>query len=152
MPAAGDRLAERLITVARFRDLIEAQLAKGKLEAAGIRTFLANENIVSLDWFYSNAVGGLHLQVQEGDVGDATAILEEPIPEEIVEEQSGVVYEQPHCPRCDSLDIGYETINRLWSYGLMFAIAPIPVRRSNWHCQTCGAEWIEEPPEQDSRI
>jgi transposase-like protein len=141
-----------LVTVARFRDLIEAQLAKGKLEAAGIETFLANENIVSLDWFYSNAVGGLRLQVAEEDLEDATAILADPIPDEIIEEPSGVVYTQPHCPRCDSLDIGFETINRLWSYGLMFVIAPIPVRRSDWKCQNCGAEWVEEPSGSDSRI
>ena len=106
-------LDPNLVTVARFRDLIEAQLAKGKLEAAGIQTFLANENIVSLDWFYSQAVGGLRLQVQAGDVADATAVLADPIPEQIVEEQTGFVYDQPHCPRCGSLDIGFETINRL---------------------------------------
>jgi Putative prokaryotic signal transducing protein len=137
-------LNPNLVTIARFRDLIEAQLAKGKLEAAGIDAFLGNENIVSLDWFYSNAVGGLRLQVLEEDVTDAQASLDEPIPDEIVEEQSGIVYEQPHCPRCDSLDIGYETIDCLWSYGLMFVIAPIPVKKINWKCQSCGAEWVEQ--------
>ena len=133
-----------LVTIARYRDLIEAQLAKGKLEAYGIEAFLANENIVSLDRFYSNAVGGLRLQVLDKDVTDAQAILDEPIPTEIIEEQSGIVYEQPHCPRCGSLDIGYETIDRLWSYGLMFVIAPFPVKKSNWKCYDCGAEWVEQ--------
>jgi hypothetical protein len=137
-------LSTNLVTVSRFRDLIEAQLAKGKLESAGIQSYLANENIVSLDWFYSNAVGGLRLQVQSEDAEEAMAILDEPIPDEIVEEQTGIAYSQPRCPHCDSLDIGYESINRLWSYGLMFAIAPIPIKKSNWKCYACGAEWVDQ--------
>jgi hypothetical protein len=43
-----------LVTIRQFRDLPEALLAKGSLESAGIECFLADENLVRLDWFISN--------------------------------------------------------------------------------------------------
>ena len=39
-----------LVTIERFRDLPEALLAKGKLESAGIRCFLADSELVRTDW------------------------------------------------------------------------------------------------------
>ncbi|MGC2539667.1 MAG: hypothetical protein WA372_00605, partial [Candidatus Sulfotelmatobacter sp.] len=40
-----------LVTIRQFRDLPEALLAKGSLESSGIECFLADENLVRLDWF-----------------------------------------------------------------------------------------------------
>src|SRR5258708_19436745 len=45
-----------LVTIRQFRDLPEALLAKGSLESAGIECFLADENLVRLDWFLSNLI------------------------------------------------------------------------------------------------
>src|SRR5690348_2867498 len=42
----------------RFRDLPEATLAKGALDSAGIENHLVDENMVRLDWFISNLLGG----------------------------------------------------------------------------------------------
>jgi Putative prokaryotic signal transducing protein len=39
---------EGLVTVARFFDPVEAQMARGMLEAAEIETFLVGENVNSL--------------------------------------------------------------------------------------------------------
>src|SRR6202045_4446300 len=47
-----------LVTIRQFRDLPEALLAKGSLESAGIECFLADENLVRLDWFILNFIGG----------------------------------------------------------------------------------------------
>ena len=141
------RLAElkyTLIVVRRFRDLIEAELAKGKLESAVIASFVADENIVRMDWFYSNAVGGLRLMVKPEDADEARTILDEPIPDQITQEDPEVTYTQPHCPKCDSLDVSFETLDRPLSYGLMYLNLPFPVSKHNWKCQKCGAEWAEE--------
>jgi hypothetical protein len=56
-----------LVTVRQFRDLPEALLAKGSLESAGIECFLADENLVRLDWFISNFIGGIKLNVHAPD-------------------------------------------------------------------------------------
>ena len=56
-----------LVTIRQFRDLPEALLAKGSLESAGIECFLADENLVRLDWFISNFIGGIKLKVRVPD-------------------------------------------------------------------------------------
>jgi Putative prokaryotic signal transducing protein len=138
-------VSTELVTLQHFRDGPEALLAKGKLESAGIACALADGNLVRMDWLLSNAIGGIRLQVHEQEVESARAILNEPIPPEFSEEEVGEPYAQPRCPRCYSLDIGFEKINRFWTYGLWLLLSfPILVRKNNWKCYTCGAEWVEE--------
>jgi hypothetical protein len=67
-----------LVVLRQFRDLPEAILARGILDSAGIESFLADENIVRMDWFISNLVGGIKLKVRREDLEDATLILETP--------------------------------------------------------------------------
>lgn len=134
-----------LVTLAQFRDVPEALLAKGKVESAGIQCMLADGNLVRMDWLLSNAIGGIRLQVHRQDAECARAVLAEPIPPEFSEEEVGETYAQPRCPRCFSLDIGFETIDRFWTFGLWLLLQfPIRVRKENWKCYTCGIEWVEE--------
>jgi hypothetical protein len=56
--------------------LPEALLAKSILESAGIESFLGDQNIIRMDWFLSNALGGVKLRVREEDVEVATALLD----------------------------------------------------------------------------
>src|SRR5438270_387890 len=102
------------VTLRKYRDLPEALLAKGCLESAGIEAYLMDDNMVRMDWFYSNLIGGIKLKVQPGDVDAANEILSQPIPEAI--EVEGIDYEQPKCPQCQSLDISYRQLNKLVSY------------------------------------
>ncbi len=66
---------QKLVIIRQFRDLPEALLAKGFIESAGIECFLADENIVRMDWFISNFVGGIKLQVKAEDVSSALEVL-----------------------------------------------------------------------------
>ena len=139
------KMPTELITLQQFRDVPEALLAKGKLESAGIACVLADGNLVRMDWLLSNAVGGIRLQVHQQDAESARALLDEPIPTEFNEEEVGESYAQPRCPRCYSLDIGFEKIDRFWTFGLWLLLSfPIPVRKNSWKCYTCGSEWVEE--------
>jgi hypothetical protein len=134
-----------LVTLNHFRDMPEALLAKGKLESAGIHSVLADGNLVRMDWLLSNAIGGIRLQVEQQDLDSARAVLNEPIPAEFADEALGETFIQPRCPRCCSLDIGFEGIDRFWTYGLWLLLSfPIRVRKGNWKCYTCGIEWVEE--------
>ena len=134
-----------LVTLEHFRDIPQALLAKGKLESAGIECLLADGNLVRMDWLLSNAIGGLRLQVREKDLATARALLDEPIPTELCGDEFGETFEQPRCPRCQSLDIGYEKIDRFWTYGLWLLLqCPLPIRKDNWKCYTCGSEWVED--------
>jgi len=64
------------VTVRRFRDLHEALLAKGSLDSAGIESFLADDNMVHMDWLMSNLLGGVKLRVESANLEAANEILD----------------------------------------------------------------------------
>jgi len=66
-----------LVTIRAFWNLLEAELAKGLLDSAGIESFLFDDNMVRLDWFNANALGGVKLRVDAGNVDAANQVLEE---------------------------------------------------------------------------
>jgi hypothetical protein len=76
-PSAAPEFSE-LAVIRKFRDLPEAWLAKGALEAAGIESHLLDHNLVRLYWFYSNAIGGIRLCVRVSDATRAFRILNQP--------------------------------------------------------------------------
>jgi hypothetical protein len=132
-----------LVTIRQFRDLPEALLAKGSLESAGIECFLADENLVRLDWFISNFIGGIKLNVHAADAENAQKLLDEPILEGLYVQGIGL-YEQPRCPSCQSLDVNFQELDRPIAYMSAFLHVPMPVQRPGWRCQACDAEWDED--------
>jgi hypothetical protein len=135
-----------LVTVRQFRDLPEALLAKGSLESAGIECFLADENLVRLDWFISNFIGGIKLNVRAADAENAQKLLDEPILEGLYVQGIGL-YEQPRCPKCQSLDVNFQELDHPIAYMSAFLRVPIPVQRPAWHCHACDAEWKDDGAE-----
>ena len=132
-----------LVTIRQFRDLPEALLAKGSLESAGIECFLADDNLVRLDWFISNFIGGIKLNVRAADAANAQKLLDEPILEGLYVQGVGL-YEQPRCPKCQSLDVNFQELDRPIAYMSAFLRVPIPVQRPGWRCHGCDAEWEDD--------
>jgi len=119
-----------LVPIRQYRDLPEALLAKGCLESAGIECFFRDDNLVRLDWFISNFIGGIKLCVKPEDAEKAQAILEEPMLEGFYVQGVGL-YEQPRCPKCNSLDVSLQE--------------PDPEdHRSALRCGACNAEWQDD--------
>lgn len=132
-----------LVTIRQFRDLPEALLAKGSLESAGIQCFLRDDNLVRLDWFISNFVGGVKLCVKSEDAENARQLLDEPILEGLYVQGVGL-YEQPRCPKCHSLDVNFRELDRPIAYLSAFLRVPLPLQRKGWRCHSCDAEWESE--------
>jgi hypothetical protein len=65
----------KVVNLRQYMTLPEALLAKSILDSAGIESFLGDQNIIRMDWFLSNALGGVKLRVREEDVEAATALL-----------------------------------------------------------------------------
>lgn len=63
-----------LVTVARFNEPLEAEMAKLRLESAGITVFLSGENARIME----PGLGPLEMQVSAEDEDDARAILDDP--------------------------------------------------------------------------
>ena len=64
------------VVIGRYSVLPEALVAKSMLDSAGIECFLGDENLVRIDWFYSNLVGGIKLMVRAEDADTARKLLE----------------------------------------------------------------------------
>lgn len=65
-----------LLTIRQFRDLPEALLAKSVLESAGIDCFLGDDNLIRMDWLWSNLLGGIKVRVRQEDALVASRLLE----------------------------------------------------------------------------
>ena len=133
-----------LVTVSRYRDLPEAYAGRSLLESAGILAWIADEHLVRMNWFLSNMVGGMRLQVDVSDEAIAKEILEAEVPGTITYGQEED-YIQPTCPKCGSAEItlGGGT-ERGRSFVALYVLSiPVPPREATWHCETCDAQWVD---------
>jgi Tfp pilus assembly protein PilF len=151
-------LAERRspVTVATFLHPLDAHLARGKLEGAGIPSFLAHEEIVALNYFWSNGFHGIKLQVTAENTSEALEVLLN-VPE-AGEYELGEKDGQIQCARCGSYHTYYETYNLNLVYlASLLLILPLLIARvlfllllpaflllipkREWSCQSCGRTW-----------
>jgi hypothetical protein len=145
-------MPEELVTLWRYRDLPEALVARAKLDSQEVWCVLADDNIVRLDWFWSNAVGGVRLQVADDDAEYAMALLSEEIPAAFTTEETGEAYTQPECPSCRSRDVtfesGYRKIALLFLGVALVAtwipLLPVWIPGKSWKCEECGDRWEAE--------
>lgn len=154
-PIADDAEAA-LVTVARYRDMPEAFVARAVLEEAGIKCLLRDENTVRMQWFWSNLIGGMRLQVAARDEAAARELLSKPMPAKF-EDDSDEEFVQPVCPKCGSTDVVANDPDRKVLAVSMLINVPIPHRRpqeEEWRCLDCGCRWAvdEELEEQDDTL
>jgi hypothetical protein len=144
-PPRGEDVLEfnETVTLRQFRDLPDALLARGSLESAGIEAYLVDDNMIRMDWFISNLLGGIKLKVRAEDAEAAQEILNQPIPEMLDVEGVGN-FEQPACPRCQSHDVSNGELNKPLAYLTAYAGVPVPVYKYGWTCHACGNAWEDQ--------
>jgi hypothetical protein len=140
--------SRRFLVVRRFRDLPDALLFDSILDSAGIECFLADENTIRMDWFWSNLLGGVKLCVRKSDADAASSLLDQSVLEKFEVEGIGE-YQQPRCPNCMSFEVFFEGLNKPVDYTRALLGGPRPLHRSLWQCDSCGHHWPEsneKPP------
>jgi hypothetical protein len=139
-----DNLDEKhqFVMLRQFRDLPDALAVKSILDSAGIECLLGDENVVRLDWFWSNLVGGVKLWVRQEDVDQADNLIEQNVPEEFIVEGVGE-FKQPRCPSCQSFDVSFQELNKPVAAISLFVGFPIPLKRQGWTCHACGHTWAK---------
>lgn len=124
------------VTIGRYGLPYEAQIARARLNAEGIHTFIADEHTINMQWLYSDALGGVRLQVRARDAAWAAEILATDFSCD-VEEQEGS--DTLLCPNCSADSLVPETIGKRLAFlvfiGLDFPL--YPVRRA-LRCLGCG--------------
>jgi hypothetical protein len=144
-PPRGEDVLEfnETVTLRQFRDLPDALLARGSLESAGIEAYLVDDNMIRMDWFISNLLGGIKLKVRPEDAEAANEILNLPTPE-ILDVEGVGNFEQPKCPSCLSLDVSHAELHKPIAYLTAYAGVPLPVYKAGWTCHACGHNWEDQ--------
>lgn len=65
------------MTVERFWNLSEAQVAQSRLEAGGLSPRTRDQYLAGLNWFYIPVMNGVRLEVPADQLSDAREILAE---------------------------------------------------------------------------
>ena len=154
LSALEDELSEKipLVTIATFSYPTEAYITKSKLDAFGIWSFVADDYTVMMNWLFSNAIGGVKLQVKENDAEQARKIITSNTSVSKIEDINEKTGE--FCPSCHSPNIYYNRYNlraffTFWFlsylFGSLFGFGSgfsIPFFKRRWRCANCGYEWI----------
>jgi predicted RNA-binding Zn-ribbon protein involved in translation (DUF1610 family) len=117
-----------MITVQTCSTLPEAQVVQSHLRGSGIQAFIPDEFTVQNDWMWTNAIGGIRVQVPEQDVDRAKEILG----------ATAMVEAAKDCPRCGT------AMRQSAGLGLYPKIAlalllSLPMRsKIKWKCPQCG--------------
>ena len=150
MPATAnpDTGEEELITIANFSHPTEADPVVAWLESEGIECFLTNEHTVIMNWLYSNAIGGVGVQVKAADAERANEILQvvlnpdtvgsEPTPADSETDQGSDAAINMRCPQCGSENVYFEKFSRRLVFASWVLLTvPLPFFRRKWRCREC---------------
>jgi len=121
------------------------------LEASGIPSTLFDENIVGVHPFYSIAVGGIKLVVDESAIAEANWIIAEYEKQETARE----TYREIYCPECSSSNVRRNFRGRFSFVILPFILLSFPMfgltilvlvyfvfaLYGKHKCDTCGHAW-----------
>jgi len=137
-----DDEGESLVNVASYRDLQDAYLVKGKLESEGIQVFLRNEHTIGIYWLYSNALGGIKLDVPESQVQQAQNIIEEDRTEEI----TNLIFDDKidpngKCPICNSTNTQFYDRTRKFAAISCLIGLPLLLFGRRYKCLDCKHVW-----------
>ena len=125
------------VTIATYTFPHEVFIDRSKLEAFGIECFVKDELTIQVHNFYSNALGGIKLQVQQKDLERAKTILSDH-PDISTNYKDSKI----KCPNCSSGNVDGMGLNgRISMVILMLTGLPIPIFSNKFHCFECHKEF-----------
>ncbi len=127
-------------TVTSYFDLPLAELAKAKLESEGIPCFLLNKHHVGMNWLYSNALGGVKVQVHAENLEKAKEILNADESSTLVEIDDDFPEPEKNdfCRRCGSTNLSYINLSRKAGAFFLLLSLPLLIFGVRYKCKDCG--------------
>jgi hypothetical protein len=131
-------MPDQLVTIGSYSTAYEACLVRGELEAFYIDATLADENVIGVNWLWSNALGGVKVQVPESEVEAALGILGTGQSDEA---EGQDVPQATVCPACGSTDTHYFLDKRGSFLTWLLLGVPVMPAVSKRVCAGCGHKW-----------
>jgi len=130
-----------LKTVATFEYAHFAHLAKTKLESEGIECFIFDEYTSSINWLYTNAIGGIKLKVRGEEYERAVKLLNERV-EDFTTDVEEIDDTEIICPECNSEEIKDEKISKKFAYiSILLLGFPLLFKKRKYECKNCAFKW-----------
>lgn len=129
-------MQDDLVILTSYTYSSDTMMLSAKLDDAGIKYFLKDENLITADPFLSNAVGGVKVQVMAKDYEQAKAVLDDVNAAKQAQEQAdlekwkGYKKVTVFCPVCDSSDVYRKNVSFLASFSAREHV-----------CSACGHVW-----------
>jgi len=114
--------------IASYTKLEDAHLAVSKLAGSGVEAWLRDEATANIYWLYSNAIGGVKVEVMDKDLERALEILELP------KEESGLLT----CPHCGSENVRVREMDFGAMLLMVFTSLLTPIKSRKADCSDCG--------------
>ena len=133
---------DKLITVLTVTYPHELAIIRGRLESEGIECFVQDELTVQVNPFYSNAIGGIKLQVRESNYDEAVEILGHDFSscfksDELIEDSAII-----KCPYCGSENVSKAKLSKkAFAISILMLGFPIPFLNKTFHCFGCGNDF-----------
>jgi rubredoxin len=122
-----------MVTIQTCSTLPDAQVLQSYLGGSGIPSFLPDEMTLQNYWLWTNAIGGIRIQVAEEDVERAREILRDRI-------GAAPAPATKICPHCGAAMKESVASLDLFSKIALAFVAQIPLRaKTAWKCPQCGA-------------
>lgn len=128
------------VVVDNFIDVIHADIVRGRLEAEGIPAILGNRHLVTAEWLYSQAMGGVQVMVPSECISDAREIIAE-IDAGKCEYENEELKLVDSCKKCGSTL--QRKVSSSWKF-VLFSVhlvlpLPLPFRQNVFYCPQCRA-------------
>lgn len=136
---------DKIIVYETYYNPIEANIVKARLLDSGIQCFLSDENTITINPLYTQALGGVKLHLFERDAELARNILKEEGAELPLNEEAEAA-EIAICPKCHSSNVGFvqATKKRFGIFtmiiSLLLMVYPFYARKT-YHCFNCQNEF-----------
>ncbi len=139
------------VTIMSFTFPTEAHIAKGYLESNGIETFMKDEMTAQVNNFYSNAIGGVKILVNESDYDKGIQLLKDggylSGPNSTKSQKIEIVkYSNTDntkiCPFCKSKNISRRKNLNILIIPFYFILGfLLPIYKLSHKCFDCKKEW-----------
>jgi hypothetical protein len=114
-----------------YSDYVKANIVLGRLKNEGIECMLNNENIVTLNPGYGNAIGGIKLYVLESNVEKLTSIAQK---------LQNEMLQNAECSKCGAIGIALITKQKVGNW-FMAIIKPLFTNYAEpatcYQCNSC---------------